>query len=242
MSKKIRHIVIFATIAAAAVAGWFFADNMWLLAAYPGWIGSIILGAMILPTWGLFLKRFGARGVITGFLLLVGGLAIEALAVKTGWPYGGFAYGGFVEPTLFGLPVAVPFLWGTLVIGVWWLVSQTTKRGIPAFVLGVLSLLLVDVTLDPPAVAMGIWSWDKVGLFYGVPLQNFAGWILSGAVGVGLLSGGVDLVEIKDTSAWMASGVLWTTAFWLGTAVFFTQWWAVLAGVVVLAMFAQQMK
>lgn len=230
------------SVVVAVVAGWLFADNMWLLAAYPGWVGTVVLGAMIFPTWFVFLRRFGARGAIAGFLLIVAGLVIEALAVKTGWPYGGFSYGGFVEPTLFGLPVAVPFLWSALVMGVWWLAAQTEKRGISAFVFGILLLLLVDVTLDPPAVAMGIWHWDTVGIFYGVPLQNFAGWILSGAVGVGLLAGSVDTRKIQNTSVWLASGALWTTAFWLGAAMFFTQWWAALAGVLVIAMFYQQMK
>lgn len=41
---------------------------------------------------------------------------------------------------------------------------------------------LWDVVADPLAIAEGGWIWEKEGRFYGVPLSNFAGWLITGAL------------------------------------------------------------
>jgi putative membrane protein len=60
-----------------------------------------------------------------------------------------------------------------------------------ALLTGVLMMLL-DVVIDPLAVRGDRWFLGRIfyypdgGVYFGVPLSNFGGWILVGAVGVGL--------------------------------------------------------
>jgi len=42
----------------------------------------------------------------------------------------------------------------------------------------------MDLVLDPGAVALGFWSYAAGGVYYGVPVQNYLGWILSATVTV----------------------------------------------------------
>ena len=55
------------------------------------------------------------RGPRTAVALVLvttgGGLAIEALGVATGVPFGGYAYSGELGPKLAGVPVVIPLAW-----------------------------------------------------------------------------------------------------------------------------------
>ena len=69
----------------------------------------------------------------------------------------------------------------------------TTRGGRTRLVLvaGALMMLL-DVVIDPAAVRGGRWFLGHIfyypegGIYFGVPLSNFAGWVIVGTVGVGL--------------------------------------------------------
>ena len=39
-------------------------------------------------------------------------------------------------------------------------------------------VVLLDLVLDPLAVDEKRWSWESSGIYYGVPLLNFFGWLL----------------------------------------------------------------
>jgi putative membrane protein len=43
------------------------------------------------------------------------------------------------------------------------------------------AVLAVDLVLDPAAVALGFWTYGG-GVYYGVPLSNYAGWVVSATV------------------------------------------------------------
>jgi putative membrane protein len=46
------------------------------------------------------------------------------------------------------------------------------------------AVLAMDLVLDPGAVALGFWVYPGGGVYYGVPLSNYAGWVLSATVAV----------------------------------------------------------
>jgi putative membrane protein len=117
--------------------------------------------------------------------------AIEIVGVTTGWPYGAFEYGVALGPMAGGVPLALPLFYLPLVANAVLLVllvlgPAADRRAVrlPATLLVVLA---VDLVLDPAAVALGFWAYDSGGAFYGVPVSNYAGWLLSGAVTVTLL-------------------------------------------------------
>jgi uncharacterized membrane protein len=69
--------------------------------------------------------------------------------------------------------------------------SRAAPRSVTAVVAGVLMMAL-DVVIDPLAVRGDRWflghlfTYAEPGVYFGVPLSNFAGWVIVGAVGVGL--------------------------------------------------------
>lgn len=126
----------------------------------------------------------GLRGALT--LLLVaggGGLLAETVGVHTGVPFGAYSYTGALQPELFGVPVAVPAAW----IMMSWpafvvatrLAADRTWLVIPV---GAYALTAWDVFLDPEMVDNGYWQWDSTTPSLpgvdGIPLSNFAGWLM----------------------------------------------------------------
>ena len=149
--------------------------------------------AMRLPLVAGVLPTVGRRAT-AGLALLAGyAYVVEYVGVTTGWPYGAFAYTADLGPTLGGVvPLALPLLYLPLVLDAYLLGVATlgSRRGdLPSsrtvrVAVGVAALLLLDLVLDPGAVAVGFWAYDGGGVYFGVPLSNFAGWLLTGTVAV----------------------------------------------------------
>ncbi len=156
-------------------------------------------------------SRFGIRAA--GLLVLVaggGGLLAEAVGVHTGFPFGSYTYTGTLGAQLLGVPVVVPMAW---VMMAWpsLLVGRALTNRLPgARWAGVLvatwALASWDVFLDPQMVDAGHWAWadptPALPGVEGIPLTNFAGWLLVAALITGALhallddepgAGGVDL-------------------------------------------------
>ncbi len=148
---------------------------MMVLLALPSFYG--------LARWLGFLS---ASRIIVALSILA--YLIETIALKTGFPYGTFVYDSLLGSKLFGVtPWTVPFGWVPLLIGVWSLV-YSLKPSLKKIGVGVPLLVLSDMVIDPFAVRAGFWRYLPEGIFFGVPLSNFAGWVLSGTLGLGLIA------------------------------------------------------
>ena len=113
--------------------------------------------------------------------------AIELLGVATGWPYGSFEYTVSLGPMLGGVPVALPVFFIPLVVNAYLLclllLGPRASNGWLRLATVIAAVVAMDVVLDPGAVALGFWSFGD-GSFYGVPLSNYAGWVVSATVAV----------------------------------------------------------
>ncbi|ESS11888.1 MAG: carotene biosynthesis associated membrane protein [uncultured archaeon A07HR60] len=127
--------------------------------------------------------------------------AIETLGVSTGWPYGEFEYAVSLGPMLEGVPIALPVFFIPLVVNAYllWLLLLGPRAARVSVRLATIipTIVLMDVVLDPGAVALGFWSFD-VGQFYNVPLSNYGGWVLSAAAAVIALDWGFDRARLID--------------------------------------------
>lgn len=117
-------------------------------------------------------------------------LTIETVGVLTGFPYGHFIYTDLFAFKLFETtPIIVPFGWIPIVVGAYSLVQKfgfnSAKKSYLVFIA---LILLTDAIVDPGAVKLGMWAYRDGGVYYGVPLSNFLGWILSGTVAFLLLN------------------------------------------------------
>ena len=140
-------------------------------------------------------KAVGALSVLTLYAYV-----IEYIGTKTGIPYGDFAYEVPLGPMLFDvIPLGLPVFFLPLVLNSYLLCLLLLGRRagsvfvrLPAVIATVLA---VDLVLDPAAVALGFWSYGG-GVYYGVPLSNYAGWVLSATVATVLVDVAFDGTEL----------------------------------------------
>ncbi len=157
------------------------------------------------------------------------GYAIETTGVVTGFPYGAFYYGDSLGPRVAGLvPYLLPLSWVPLVLGA---VAATAPATAPAGKLprrralwvlyAAVLLTLVDVVLDPGAISLGFWVYPEGGSYYGVPVTNFLGWLLSSSLAAAILLtlGCPEWNSVPPPPGLLDSAVI-AVAFWLGVAVF----------------------
>lgn len=145
-------------------------------------------------------------------------LGFETIAILTGFPYGTFSYAETLGPKIAGVtPLSVFFGWTPIVIG-----TAVLGRYIPTkqiFFSGLALLILADLVIDPGATALGFWIWESDAVsFYGVPLQNFAGWALSGAVGI-FIAQKFFPKKPSRSDKYALHGLLFITSFWVGVDV-----------------------
>jgi putative membrane protein len=143
-----------------------------------------------------------ARGVRYAATLLVVsagiGFAAEAIGTTTGVPFGDYTYAGSLGPRLLGVPLVIPLAWTmmaypALLVGC--RSAGTGARNIGSvtgarIAIGALALASWDVFLDPQMVDAGHWRFAAGNgpALTGIPLVNFAGWLLVAIVLMALLS------------------------------------------------------
>ena len=122
-------------------------------------------------------------------LLVAGGvgLAAEAVGVATGVPFGSYRYAGTLGVQVLGVPLLVPLAWTMmaypcLLLGRR-LAGTAAGRCRPGgAALAAVTLAAWDLFLDPQMVADGHWTWldphPALPGVPGVPLTNYAGWLL----------------------------------------------------------------
>ncbi|SDQ78914.1 carotenoid biosynthesis protein [Quadrisphaera sp. DSM 44207] len=124
----------------------------------------------------------------------VGGVVAEAVGVATGVPFGDYAYAGTLGPQVLGVPLLVPLAW-TMMAWPCLLAGRTVaarwSRPALAVPLAAWALAAWDLFLDPQMVAAGHWAWEhpepSLPGSPGVPLTNYAGWLLVALVMQALL-------------------------------------------------------
>jgi uncharacterized membrane protein len=177
------------------------------------------------------------------------GLLAEAVGVSTGFPFGDYAYAGTLGPQVLGVPAVVPaawlmMAWPTMLAGRS-VVDLLRQRFAPvprwvAVPVSAWVLTAWDLSLDPQMVAAGHWSWahpdPSLPGIPGIPLTNYAGWLLVSLVVHAVLQTGVPHRVRPGVAPGAALGagapallLGWT---WLGSAlgnaVFFGRPWVAL--------------
>ena len=186
--------------------------------------GSYVSTFLIaLPPFVALFRYLGVRRAALSMLALSAfGYAIEAVGVATGFPYGTFHYGDALGQKLLGLvPYLLPLSYAPLAIGAVtaaWNNRSARNHRLLLVLRASLLLTLIDGVLDPGAARMGFWIWPDGGAYYGVPLSNYAGWLLSGALAAILLlaTGGWRTAPLPG----LLDGAVLALAFWTGVAVF----------------------
>ena len=160
------------------------------------WMASfmLIVGGLIAASWVTL--NFGLRrGLAASFALFGLGLAVEAVGVATGFPFGRYNYTGILSPKLLGVPIGIIFAWLMVVLSAFfttrYLLGKLRPGWNKAALLGISAALALtsDFLMEPVAVYIqNYWSWYDSGLYYGVPEANFVAWGLISLLMVWLLN------------------------------------------------------
>jgi putative membrane protein len=177
------------------------------------------------------------RRAAVGLLALCGyTYAVEAVGIATGYPYGAFEYGVDLGPMIAGaVPAALPLFFLPLVVNAYLLcllllgpLADRTAVRLPVVVAAVVGM---DLALDPAAVSIGFWAYDAGGWYYGVPWTNYAGWVLSAAVAVGVLDRAFDREELfgrLERCRFMLDDLVSFVVLWGVVNAYFGNWIAAL--------------
>ena len=164
--------------------------------AFNGWL--ILLGTLVMrsPLVVGVLPLVPRRVAVAVSALCGYAYAIEYVGVTTGLPYGEFYYGVDLGPVIGGVPLGLPVFFVPLVMNGYLLclllLGSRARSAAVRLPVVVACVVAMDLVLDPGAVALGFWVYPDGGPIYGVPLSNYAGWVLSAAVAVVALDVGFD--------------------------------------------------
>ena len=110
------------------------------------------------------------------------GLAAEWTGTRTGFPFGTYRYTGLLRPDAGTVPLVVPLAWAAMGLPGYAVGATVARSRAGRIVTGAIALTAWDLFLDPQMIRNGFWRWAHTGPYQGVPLTNFAGWLLVAAV------------------------------------------------------------
>jgi lycopene beta-cyclase len=134
----------------------------------------------------------------------------ELLGSSTGFPFGKYSYTELLQPQIAGVPLLIPLAWLMMLPPAWAIAQIILPEGHKTFdhngnngaqrkifqypswnvvtivvkkvLLAALAFTAWDLFLDPQMVGWGFWVWDKPGLYFGIPLSNYLGWMIVSAI------------------------------------------------------------
>ena len=230
------------------------AENRFTIAVVFPVVGAVMLLASaegLLPEPLAFNPWLVLCGVAVMRLQLIGGLAplvdrrtgialstlvaytygIEYVGATTGLPYGEFTYEVSLGPMLGGtIPWALPLFFIPLVLNSYLLCVLLLGERASARLVRVPAVaamvVAIDLVLDPGAVAVGFWAYES-GAYYGVPLLNYAGWVLSAVVATVLIDIAFDgtalLGRVRDCE-YMLDDMVSFVLLWGSINAFYGAW------------------
>jgi putative membrane protein len=141
---------------------------------------TVVLGYLLSVSHALLTRGARAAAALVA-TATVGGFAVEAVGVATGFPFGTYDYSGQLGPKLLGVPLIIPLAW-TWMAWPAWLAAVRLARGRTARVaIAAAGLAAWDLFLDPQMVAEGYWSWQSptpaLPGVPGIPIGNYLGWL-----------------------------------------------------------------
>lgn len=161
-----------------------------------GGVVYIILGAAAVAIYAY--RTLGLWQWLTFMIpAIVISLTSELLGTSTGFPFGHYGYLSGLGYKIGGLvPFTIPLSWFYLGLVSYLLArvglesrvatnqSVSWWRHLGAIAIGAVLLTSWDFVLDPAMsqASVPFWLWEQPGAFFGMPYQNFAGWLGTGAV------------------------------------------------------------
>ena len=153
----------------------------------PGLLAALQAGVLTqVVTVLLVLVRAGQpqQALLAGVAVPALGWAVEYVGQASGFPFGSYQYTPLLQPQLAGVPLLIPLAW-LMMMPPAWAVAVVIVGAQPGWrarlrraAVSALAFTAWDLFLDPQMVAWNVWVWAEPGAYFGIPLVNFAGWLL----------------------------------------------------------------
>lgn len=221
-----------ALLAGLAISAFFMVNVA--LPPWSHWLSGLNVVLFAIPAFWATRRWLGWRdAVILWAILGIYALLVESLAIFTGFPYGHFGYSELLGAKLFGLtPWTVFLAWTPLMLGAYAVASRLFKSPVLRIVSAAAIATAFDLVLDPGAVRLGFWKYSGSGGFYGVPLSNFAGWLVSGSMAAVLIELFLGWAKpLMRTPVQIVSSAFLILFFWTSIAAFGGMIWPAVMGI-----------
>ncbi len=206
-------------------------------------VATVLIG-VVLSVSHAWLFRGGRAALALVGTATLGGFAVEAVGVATGFPFGTYDYSGQLGPKLLGVPLIIPLAWTWMAWPAWLAALRVARGRVARIAVAAGGLAAWDLFLDPQMVAEGYWRWhDPVPALPGVPgipIGNYLGWLGFAVLLMTVLSAASAVSSPAPQDTPMLALWLWTYfSSVLAHAVFLglpasAAWGGVLMGAVVL--------
>lgn len=169
-----------------------------------------------------------------------GGLLVEIIGLRTGVPFGNYAYGGNLTNKIFGVPWVIPLAWAMFAYPCLVVARRVSRNPATVPVIAAVALASWDLFLDPMMVAEGYWTFTDIGRVLphvtNIPALNFVGWFITSLILMAVL----DRLPRRIVPDGPPGALfLWTYfSSVLGNAVFFNRGWVALYGGVAMGLVA----
>ncbi len=220
-ANRTKQIIVTATLL-FLVASAFFMVNV-PLPPWSHWLSGLNVILFAIPAFWATRRWLGWRDALLLWSLLgVYALLIETLAIFTGFPYGHFGYSELLGAKLFGTtPWTVFLAWTPLIIGAYAVARAMFTNAVFRVVATAMIATAFDLVLDPGAVKLGFWQYEGNGGFYGVPLSNFTGWLVTGSIAAIVIEAFLWRAKpLLPTPVQLVSSAFLIVFFWTAIAVF----------------------
>jgi uncharacterized membrane protein len=135
------------------------------------------------------------RGAVWTVAFLVvtvgGGLAVEAVGLRTGLPFGDYVYSHTLTSTELGVPWVVPLAWAMIAYPSLVLARRVTRSALLVPLVGGLALASWDLFLDPMMTGEGYWRFTDTSYALphvpAIPGVNYLGWLVTAVAMMALL-------------------------------------------------------
>ena len=141
---------------------------------------TVLLGYLLSVSHALLTRGRRAAVALVATATL-GGFAVEAVGVATGFPFGTYDYSGQLGPKLLGVPLIIPLAWTWMAWPAWLAALRLARGRVARVLLAAAGLAAWDLFLDPQMVAEGYWTWQSptpaLPGVPGIPIGNYLGWL-----------------------------------------------------------------
>jgi bisanhydrobacterioruberin hydratase len=126
----------------------------------------------------IFHENWQAKTWPKFIFVIIAGISIEIIGVKTGKVFGNYNYGNTLGVKIFSVPLSIGLNWLLLTYLTGYFVQKTIATIIPNYIIlaliGAFLMTAFDVIIEPIAVYFDFWHWQSGT----IPLQNYLAWFI----------------------------------------------------------------